>query len=291
LIASCAAALPARRTEKDEAKSPILTKRFKAFCICLACSILVNIVEFSPVPTSAIIALIVSLLGSRLQLRGSYSLAAYAGSFGGIGKIPVNDDVVMELLLLAVFVSSVVLMFHYLKSKQPKLALLGLGGRLGFFGFAGFTLFSYLILRKIPAYHDIHFDQQLFTNHILGIFSGAAATTAIRRTLGKDCPHKNVFASAIVGTLGSFALMFDHRSGNSVASTVFLGSFIGMSELSLLQPGFVIFSSVIAAAILVIATSCFAGYGGLLGTVALCGVWITRFLGNQAKKAYVTTRK
>lgn len=130
-----------------------------AFCICLACSILVNIVEFSPVPTSAIIALIVSLLGSRLQLRGSYSLAAYAGSFGGMGKISVNDDVVMELLLLAAFVSSVVLMFHYLKSKQPKLALLGLGGRLGFFGFAGFTLFSYLILRKIPAYHDIHFDQ------------------------------------------------------------------------------------------------------------------------------------
>ncbi len=111
-------------------------------------------------------------------------------------------------------------------------------------------------------------------------------TVAIRHTMTEeaffslrgDNPHNNVFASAVVGLCGSFFLLSDYHCAGNITGALFLGSFIGMSDLKLLRPAFVIYSSLIAATLLVPMENYFVGFGGLLGTTALCGVGAVRLL-------------
>ncbi len=136
-----------------------------SFCCFMACAVLVNAIGLSSVTASALVALIASTCGGYFKFPGNYSLAAYAGSFGGMGKISWDDDRNFMLLALSVLVSCIVLFFHSIKPKHPMLAFSGLGGRLGFFGFIGFTLFSILIMKKIPTYHvyDLNLEAYMCT--------------------------------------------------------------------------------------------------------------------------------
>lgn len=247
-----------------------------AFGACLLCALLVNISGFQPVPTSAVIAVLASALGNRCNAPGGYSLAVYAGTFAGMGKVSASGSIVLSLLALSLIVAAVVFSFHRMTRTQPKLALKGLGGRLGFFGFIGFTMFSVLILHRLPTYHTALFNVATLVVSLAAIFAGAAATTIVRRTFGRDTAHDNVLASALIGAVGSLALMTRHEYCQTFAAGVFLGSFIAMSDLSCLRPRFLLLSGVIAALLLVLANMLFAGFGGLLGTVAVCSVAASR---------------
>jgi hypothetical protein len=246
-----------------------------AFLGCLSCSVLVNVRGMYGVPAAAAIALLVSLLGAGLRFRGGYSLAAYAGAFGGMTQIPMESSLLTRMLCLSILVALVVLCFDRLAPKYPKLALSGVGGRLGFFGFIGFTLFSALVLGKGLNYHSGLIDANQVVISAIAIVFGAAATAAIRIALAEDSPHRNVIASSMTGIAGSVALMIDHQYSEMIATDVFLGSFIGMSNLSSLTVNFLVLSSMIATVILNFANTLFFGFGGLLGIIAMASVLLS----------------
>jgi hypothetical protein len=249
-----------------------------AFLGCLACSVLVNVRGIYAVPAAATIALLIGLLGAGLRFKGDYSLAAYAGAFGGMSQIPVEAHVLTRMFCLSILVALVVLCFERLAPKYPKLALSGVGGRLGFFGFLGSTLFSALVLGKGSNYHSSLIDARQVVISAIAIVFGAAATTAIRIALSKDTPHNNVIASAATGIAGSAVLIVDHEYSGMVAADVFLGSFIGMSTLSSLSTNFIVLSSMIATVILNLANSFFFGFGGLLGIISTFSVLLSRLI-------------
>jgi hypothetical protein len=255
---------------------------FFAFLGCLACSVLVNVKGIYAVPAAATIALLISLLGAGVRFKGEYSLAAYAGAFGGMSEISIEAHALTRIFSLSILVAIVVLCFDRLAPRYPKLALSGVGGRLGFFGFLGFTLFSALVLGKGLNYHSSLIDAQQVVISAIAIVFGAAATAVIRIALSKDTPHNNVIASAITGIAGSSALIVDHQYAGTIAADVFLGSFIAMSSFPGLTINFLVLSSIIATVILNLANSFFFGLGGLLGIISAFSVLLSKLIAAPA---------
>ncbi len=246
------------------------------FLGCFLCSSLVNIVHISPIFSSAIIGLTFTLSIIFARRSTNYSLAVFTGTFAGMGVISQTG----EILLLSALSGLIILIFHALSYyKNPTYALAGFGGRLGFFGFLSFILFSTLMPRELSEASLDWLGLTFYLLETLTIYLGAKTTEIIRRAFPSDTAHYNVIASSIVGLAGALFLLTNINHANDIASALFLGSFIGMSNLAFFQIRFLVLSSIVATITFNFLLLYFDGFGGLLGSSALCGVITSRLVG------------
>ena len=174
-----------------------------------------------------------------------------------------------ELLGLYILSPTVLLFF--------KKIFIGFGGRLGFFAFVAGTLLKYLnnnlliLTSSFYRFDRVLFNLQLPVSSIF-VLLGATVTFLLRRFF----PVSPVLASGMVGLVASSVC----PEGSKFITFLFLGSFIGMSDLSYFptsNPIKLIFASVVATSMCFFLQSSFAGVGGKLGTAALAGV-LTSFI-------------
>ena len=261
-----------------------------AFLGCELTAIFVNLGGMPPVATSATIALMIVGLGLLFGLPDCASLAGYSGTFAGMGLVLVDHHKFLWLTALSLIAANVIVIFYFLQQRSSRLCLPGVGGRLGFFALVGFSTFSILVLWRLPVYQSGSFDVSTVLNSIFGMVNGATTTTELRRFLRIDSVHHNVLASAVVGIVGSTFLVSGCGFGQTLAATIYAGSFIGMSTLTDLRSNFILLSSVIASVVLCAAGSCLPGWGGLLGSAAACGVLAAQYLAAVTNRKRVTVR-
>lgn len=245
-------------------------------------AISVNCGGAPPVFASAITGLCAACLGMLFRLPGCASLAAFSGTFAGMGLVHVNSHKFAWVLMMSVVVAGVLLALHDLQQRHPKLGLSGVGGRLGCFAFAGFALFSVVALRRFPALPLQSLEIQKIMWTFFGMVLGATMTAEFRRSLPADTADHNVMASAIVGLVGSVFLICDAIFGQTLALGIYAGSFVGMSTLAVVRPKFILTSCAIASIVLGAANLFLQGWGGLLGSAAACGVVLAQHLQGEA---------
>lgn len=245
-------------------------------------AISVNCGGAPPVFASAITGLCAACLGLLFRLPGCASLAAFSGTFAGMGLVHVDSQKFAWIIIMSVVVAGVLLALHGLQQRYPKLGLSGVGGRLGCFAFAGFALFSVVALRRFPALPLQSFEITTVLCLVVGMVLGATMTAEFRRCLPADTADHNVMASAIVGLVGSVFLICDAIFSQTLAVGIYTGSFVGMSTLAVVRPKFILTSCAIASIVLGAANLFLQGWGGLLGSAAACGVVLAQHLQGEA---------
>jgi outer membrane protein OmpA-like peptidoglycan-associated protein len=255
-----------------------------AFLGCLLCTTLTRFVGLPATASSAILGLGVSAFAIGFRLPVFVSLAAFAGTFGGMATIPADSGWSINATLLAATVAISVWIFHALQARYPHVSLAGIGGRLGVFAFVGVWLFNALFPYRLLQHHDAALSIVGLAKSAIWIFLGATVTAMLRCLLSRNSPHLNVLASSTIGLAGSLPLICHMEDiggldvGQRAAAAIYLGSFIGMSDLTYLRSNLLIISSVISAVLLELASTWLAGWGGLLGTVSACSVMLSRVL-------------
>ena len=91
-----------------------------AFLGCEVTAALVNIFDLPSVPASAATAMVAVCLGLRLRLSHSAPLAVYAGTFAGMGVIPLGSPMLLWLTAMSLVAASVIVAFHCLQPHFPK---------------------------------------------------------------------------------------------------------------------------------------------------------------------------
>lgn len=111
---------------------------------------------------------------------------------------------------------------------------------------------------------------------VLAIFAGAMTTFVLANAVGLG----PVVAAGIVGAIG--ALIWRNK-----AAAVYCGSFVGMvSQDCLYASTHVTLAALLAAAVFLLATPVFNGFGGKLGAIAFSGCVLTAWLtGNPLSQA------
>lgn len=268
---------PAHLPPATPAVSPILLA-LPAAAGCLAVEMQVHALGMPPVLASSAVGVVAAAATILGRAPGYCAAAAFGASFTGMGRIPESAYHLAGVTFLTAIASIVVAGFFLSQARWPERLLPGCGGRLGAAGFASFSLFAL-------GCHDIHTGWRVGAvtpTAILATFAavlaGAAVTVQLRRRLPRDTVAYNVGASALVGIAGCLPTLMGVGGGAKMAAGVYLGSFIGMTDLGLLTPGLLLASSLIAAVAFAALGKVLDGWGGLLGTSALIGVAASRAL-------------
>ena len=274
---------------------------------CLLTYYLNNFTPLGPVKASSVVGIVASL-----ALPLPLALAAFCGSFAGMAKSSVIPASGPSSVALGVVCAGVMALFD--KRKW----LVGVGGRLGFIAQCACTLqfvVSSLVLRQ-PLVSSTAGAATLVGNFgdpvkilsqlpavCLSTVAGALFMSFWKEALTEQSQQKkndatkaqiynklstSVAASGVTGLLA--ALLFPP----SVAGPAFCGSFIAMSAPAKLET----YGSLIGASLMggvcqqAMSGVLLGGWGGRLGTAALCGVLSYKFLmslpGKSLRQAVAT---
>jgi hypothetical protein len=236
--------------------------------IGLSAALAMRWVGLSPIAACAASGILLALIGLSREWSGPTVAGGYAGALTAMGAMgAMSNDIVINGILLAGPIATVVTVVGMLSRRHPGLALVGIGGRLGVM-----ALTAYLVAMKAGG-ADLPPPKIIPTTGYLILLPSilTGTFTAARLRHGKvDDGRLAVFVSAAVGLTGDLLPI-----GGLASQGVYLGSFIGMSAAPVLVPGRLVVAGIIAALIYPVLAALFGACAGLLGATAALAILLT----------------